>query len=106
MKRILSCLLLLALLLPLAACAREEAESGKLRIVASAFPEYDFVRAVAGDRADLTLLLMPGTEAHSYEPTPQDILALHGARFIRISPATVQENHPHDVAIAKKAPNY
>ena len=32
--------------------------------------------------------------------------ALHQARFVQISPATVQENHPHDVAIAKKAPNY
>ena len=28
------------------------------------------------------------------------------ARFVKISPATVQENHPHDVTIAKKAPNY
>lgn len=28
--------------------------------------------------------------------------ALHKARFVKISPATVQENHPHDVTIAKK----
>ena len=32
--------------------------------------------------------------------------ALHQARFVKISPATVQENHPHDVTIVKKAPNY
>ena len=32
--------------------------------------------------------------------------ALHKACFVKISPATVQENHPHDVTIAKKAPNY
>jgi len=25
---------------------------------------------------------------------------------VKISPATVKENHPHDVSIAKKAPNY
>ena len=31
---------------------------------------------------------------------------LHKARFIKISPATVRENHPHDVSIAKQAPNY
>lgn len=36
----------------------------------------------------------------------KDLEALHGARFVRISPATVKENHPHDVSIAKKAPNY
>ena len=35
-----------------------------------------------------------------------NLAALHKARFIKISPATVQENHPHDVTIAKKAPNY
>jgi len=78
MKRVFCALLLLALLLPLAACAGGGTEGGGLRIVASAFPEYDFARAVAGDRAELTLLLKPGTEAHSYEPTPQDILALRG----------------------------
>ena len=31
---------------------------------------------------------------------------LHKARYIKISPATVRENHPHDVSIAKQAPNY
>jgi len=36
----------------------------------------------------------------------RDLAALHKARFVKISPATVKENHPHDVAIAKKAPNY
>lgn len=36
----------------------------------------------------------------------KDLAALHKARFVKISPATVKENHPHDVAIAKKAPNY
>ena len=35
-----------------------------------------------------------------------DIEHLHEARFIKISPATVSENHPHDVTITKKAPNY
>lgn len=35
-----------------------------------------------------------------------DLESLHRAKFIKISPATVKENHPHDVAIAKKAPNY
>ncbi|MBR2584174.1 MAG: IMP dehydrogenase [Thermoguttaceae bacterium] len=27
-------------------------------------------------------------------------------KFIRISPATVRENHPHDIAITQEAPNY
>jgi IMP dehydrogenase len=36
----------------------------------------------------------------------RDLEALHKAQFVKISPATVKENHPHDVSIAKKAPNY
>ena len=36
----------------------------------------------------------------------RDLDALHKAQFVKISPATVKENHPHDVSIAKKAPNY
>ena len=35
-----------------------------------------------------------------------DIPALHHAKFTRISAASVRENHPHDVIIAKEAPNY
>ncbi|TWU22057.1 Inosine-5'-monophosphate dehydrogenase [Novipirellula galeiformis] len=30
----------------------------------------------------------------------------HDARFIRVSAATVRENHPHDIAITQEAPNY
>lgn len=78
MKRLTALLLVLCLLLPLAACAGtggNPAESG-LRLTASAFPEYDLLRTVAGENAVVTLLLKPGTEAHTYEPTPQDILTL------------------------------
>ena len=80
MKR-LTVLLLLGCLLLLPACAGKPAQSGKLKAVASAFPEYDLIRAVGGELVEATLLLKPGLEAHSYEPTPQDILAIRGARL-------------------------
>lgn len=51
-------------------------EDGKLKVVATIFPQYDFVRQIAGDKADLKMLLKPGEESHSYEPTPQDIIAI------------------------------
>ena len=74
MKKLLP--LLLCLLLALAACgpALPEEDDGRLQIVAAVFPAYDFARAAAGDLADVTLLLPPGAESHSYEPTPADIL--------------------------------
>ena len=45
-------------------------------MVTTIFPQYDFVRQIAGGRADLKMLLKPGEESHSYEPTPQDIIAI------------------------------
>lgn len=47
-----------------------------ISIVSTIFPGYDFARAVAGDRAELKMLLPPGAESHSFEPTPQDIIAI------------------------------
>lgn len=46
------------------------------QIVATLFPQYDFARAIAGDYADVTLLLPPGTESHTYEPSPADIIKI------------------------------
>ena len=48
----------------------------RLAIVTTIFPAYDFARAVCGTRADVTMLIPPGSEIHSYEPTPQDILKI------------------------------
>lgn len=81
MKRIISLLLALALTLSLTACAApaEKADDGKLQIVTTLFPYYDFARAIAQDRADVTLLLSPGREAHSFEPTPLDAVTISEA---------------------------
>ena len=78
MKRIASFLFALALAFSLAACTVpvEKANDGKIQIVATLFPYYDFARAIAGDRADVTLLLSPGREAHSFEPTPLDAVTI------------------------------
>lgn len=70
----------------LAGCASEpeknvpavkDAKSDKIRVVATLFPQYDFTRQIAGDKADVTLLLPPGVESHSYEPTPSDIIKIN-----------------------------
>lgn len=52
-------------------------ESGKrLKIVATLFPQYDFARQIAGDYADVTLLLPPGMESHSYDLRPADMIEI------------------------------
>ncbi len=78
MKKII-CFLLAALLLAGCAPAAPAEEAAGLQVVATLFPQYDFARAIAGDLAEVTLLLPPGVESHTYEPSPQDIIAINNA---------------------------
>ena len=80
MRKLLGFLLLAALLLGGCAAGNTGGDGDKRKVTVSAFPEYDFVRAVAGDLAEISLLLPPGAEAHSYEPTPQDMARLNACR--------------------------
>lgn len=82
MKRIVCFFISILLALALCACggttehAAAGKDEGKLNIVASCFPAYDFVRNLAGDRAEITLLIPPGTEPHSFEPTAKEMLLI------------------------------
>jgi zinc transport system substrate-binding protein len=51
----------------------------KIKIVTSLFPWYDLAREIGGERISVSLLLPPGTEAHSFEPTPGDMIAVSKA---------------------------
>ena len=48
--------------------------SDEISIVTTNFPAYDFARAIAGDKADIKMLIKPGAEIHNYEPSPSDII--------------------------------
>jgi zinc transport system substrate-binding protein len=50
-------------------------------VVATVYPLYEFTREVAGDRAEVSLLVPPGVEPHDWEPAPQDIARLQQARL-------------------------
>jgi len=50
--------------------------NGKLQIVSTIFPAYDFSLQVCKDLADVTILIPPGSESHSYEPSAQDIITI------------------------------
>lgn len=77
MKRL--SVIILALCLLLCGCNAEPEpahDASKLQIVCTSFPAYDFVREIAGDNAELRLLIKPGSEVHSYEPTPKDMIRI------------------------------
>jgi zinc transport system substrate-binding protein len=52
---------------------------GKINVTTTNFPPYDFVRQIAGPRVNLTMLLPPGSESHSFEPSPKDIITIQNS---------------------------
>ncbi len=70
----------LSLVIILSACASktvpEKVSSEKISVMATLFPQYDFARQIAGEYADVTLLLPPGAESHSFEPSPNDMIQI------------------------------
>lgn len=80
MKKLLS-LFTAAILVFMTSCASDSSgfsdDSGKIKISATLFPQYDFARQIAGDKAEITLILPSGMDSHSYEPTPSDIININ-----------------------------
>lgn len=73
MKKLLCFAVMLALLPGAFSPALAEAAPS---IIATNFPCYDLARQLWGQEADIRMLLSPGSESHSYEPSPQDLIAL------------------------------
>ncbi len=81
MKKLLTILLVFSLLLGLipGCSANPPDQTGKLQIVCTMFPEYDWVRQILGahaEQVELTLLLEDGVDFHSYQPTANDIIRI------------------------------
>lgn len=49
-------------------------EEKKINIIATTFPQFEFAKNIVGDKGNVTLLLSPGLETHSFEPSPKDII--------------------------------
>lgn len=78
-KRILALFTAVTAAVLLCGCSRsQEPNDYRLQIVTTIFPAYDFARQVFGDKANVTLLLKPGTESHSYDPSARDIVKIDG----------------------------
>lgn len=87
MKKFLLGLAAIVLCLAAIGCQKREArapepQQKRLTVVATLFPLYDFARAVAGDKAEVRMLLPPGMEPHGFEPKPEDMVRLSKADVV------------------------
>lgn len=73
-KALIFLLVLCTAVLPLCACA--SGGEGGISIVTTIFAPYDFARSVGGENVSVKMLLSPGADSHSYDPTPKDMLAV------------------------------
>lgn len=58
---------------------KSQVSTDKLSVVVTTFSAYDFVRQIGSDNVEITYLLGPGVDAHSYEPTSQDLVKIQNS---------------------------
>lgn len=73
----------ISMIFGVAGCGKttEKEDNYRLKIVTSLFPYYDMARAVIGDvkGIDLKMIVTPGQDSHSFEPTPSDVIQMENA---------------------------
>ena len=65
-------------------------DDGKLNVVTTLFPYYDFARQIAGDAVDLSMVVPAGMDSHSFEPTPADIRTIQHADVLISNGGTME----------------
>ncbi len=74
---ILLAVCILASSFSLLSCAKDE-DDGKISIVCTLFPQYDWIKNVTlgSDNVELTLIIANGSDPHSYQPTAADVMTI------------------------------
>lgn len=57
-------------------------EDGKINVITTLFPYYDFVRQVGGNKINLTMIVPAGMDTHSFEPTAKDMVTIGEADLL------------------------
>ncbi|MBU4251360.1 MAG: zinc ABC transporter substrate-binding protein [Candidatus Omnitrophica bacterium] len=77
MKKVVTAFLFMFLLG--GALAYAQASKAKLEIVTTLFPTYDFAKQIGKDKVNVSLLLPPGVESHTFELKPADVVRISKA---------------------------
>ncbi|BAL80668.1 metal ABC transporter substrate-binding protein [Caldisericum exile] len=81
MKKVIALILILLLGTFFTGCGISN-KSSKLKVAVTIYPFYDAVKSIAGDLADVVVIVPPGSSPHTYVLTPQDIKNLEGVSVI------------------------
>lgn len=68
------------------------AQPDRMQVAASHSILADVVHHVAGDQADITLLMPAGADPHSFQPTPKDLTAIADAQLVFVNGARFEEH--------------
>lgn len=105
MKKFIALLALFFMIILLDGCFLSP-PSNRFQIVTTIFPQYDFTRQVVGDLADIKMLLLPGQDTHSYDPSTQDIISIkkadlfiYSGEHMEIWAKTIIESLPKTVQV-------
>lgn len=80
----------------------KQRNDGKIEIIATLFPQYDFAKQIGGDKVNVTLLLPPGSESHTYEPTPKDMVNINNSQLFIYTGKEMEPWAEQTIAGAKK----
>ncbi|MFY9798384.1 MAG: zinc ABC transporter substrate-binding protein [Candidatus Nitrosopolaris sp.] len=75
----------------------QQSSQAKINVVASFYPIYEFVKAVGGDRINVSVLIPFGAEPHDFDPTIQEIQKANSANLLVYNGASMEEPWIHNL---------
>ena len=76
----------------------QQSGQAKINVVASFYPIYEFLKAVGGDRINLSVLIPIGAEPHDFDPTIQEVQKANSANLLVYNGASMEEPWIHNLA--------
>lgn len=80
-KSIFCVVVLIGFLVNITGCVRPEENNGKIKVVATIYPLYEFSKRIGGDKVEVSILVPAGAEPHDWEPGPKDIIKIESANI-------------------------
>lgn len=77
---VFSILILIGFFLNIAGCVQPVENGGKIRVITTIYPLYEFSKRIGGDKVEVSILVPAGAEPHDWEPGPKDIIKIESAQ--------------------------